>query len=168
MHPFVLPEHAKPRVGTSAPTAKISPVGDLVAGVEDIPYLDADFAMHELKEVRWETPRGRERGVQERSNLYRASCSFWEPDADERACIAAGGAVQVLDFRCNEPLIHVGAMWCAPPAMPNQHVIESVAMTMYEQAAIGAWSIAPESTKNIWRNNARKIVGIVSHNLKKD
>ena len=166
--PFALPDHAQPRVGTTAPVAKISTVSDLIPGVNDIPYLDSHFGMHEIKKVSWLEPAGRRTKNVERSGLYRATATMWNPTTEERNCIAAGGAIQVLDFRCQEPLMHVGAMWFKPQSVPNQHIVENTAMTMYEELnGIGSWEGATEALKNRYRTVARRVASVVANNLRK-
>lgn len=167
MQPFVLPEQAHPRTGaTSAPVAKIALLDDLIPGVGDIPYIQADFAQHEIRKTREMTHTGLVDVVKEKSSLHPACCTFWEPSDDERLCIAAGGAVQVLDFSGKQPLMAVGAMWLSPPEYPrNGPVFYAVARAMYEEDMGGKapWLSLTSAEQAPWVRRARKAHQVFQH-----
>lgn len=149
MTPFTLPDSVKPRNLTSAPTMEVFKVGDLLPGLKDIPYIKGAFVVE----------------GDGKSGLYDACCTFWEPDTEERAVIAAGGALQILTFG-PRPAVQAISAAVVDGEIPETPVLTGVARYLYEKVHRASWDAASVAAQDNWTKLAQGCHDIFIHWMK--
>lgn len=130
MTPFTLPDQAKPRGLSSAPTLETFKVGGLLPGLSDIPYIEGNFAVGD--------------------SLQKACCTFWSPDTEDRLILAAGGCLQVLTF-AKRPAVQSLSATMLGTEIPDAPVLIGVARYLYEKVHRSAWEAASPEAQENWK-----------------
>lgn len=147
MTPFTLPDSTKPQGLSSAPKVETFAVGDLLPGLADIPYIKGDFLV----------------GNAETGRLAQACCTFWSPDTEDRAVIAAGGAIQVLTFAPRPAVQQMSAAFF-DDSVPEYPLLVAIARYMYENVHRGSsWENATPEAKENWSKLANGAYRVFDH-----
>jgi hypothetical protein len=156
MKAFMFPDALKPRKGTSASTAKHLDCGGLLPGVDDIPYVSADFLLDDVfvpveGEPRYATA------------VQPGHMTVWQLTTEESLALASGHLLTILSFSKEQPVLYptITEIPLAQPEMPLLNVLARALVATIHSSE--DWDEMGEEERDDWRKGVHKVVDVLEH-----